>query len=107
MKNNARIVLLLGIACTTAVALGGCGAVRQQARETEARGTIEAGGYTWRIHADSEGGNRISTQGLPSQQHATDAATTLCKKYGRVAQYVKRDSIPLTGFAAFNFNCVR
>ncbi len=75
--------------------------------EMNARETIEAGGYTWKIPADSEGGSTVQTQGLPSRQAATNASTTLCKKYGRVAQYVKHRNLLLTGTAIFDFNCVR
>jgi hypothetical protein len=90
------------------ILLSGCfeGTKRQMA-ETKARGTIEGGGYTWDIPADSAGGNTIQTSGLPSKQAATEASTKLCKKYGRIAQFVNRTDILLLGVVAFDFNCVR
>lgn len=92
--------------CFAAV-LAGCGAMQQQAQETKARGTIEAGGYTWNILAESEGGNTISTNGLPSRQHATDASTILCKKNGRIPQFVKQTGVLLLAIQQFEFNCVK
>lgn len=69
--------------------------------------TIESGGYTWTIQLESEGGNRIQANGAPNRQQATDAANTLCKKHGRVAQFAKHDPMPLLGFQNYTFNCVK
>ncbi len=68
---------------------------------------METGGYTWNILAESEGGNTISTNGLPSRQHATDASAILCKKNGRIPQFVKQTGVILLGIQQFEFNCVK
>ncbi len=103
MENINRIILVVIV--TTLLA--GCAGVKRQVAEMEARGTIEAGGYTWKIRADSEGGNSIQTRGLPGRQAATDASNQLCKKHGRISQFVDRKGLLFTGLAIFNFNCVR
>ena len=90
-----------------AAALTGCGAMQKQAEETKARGTVETGGYTWNILAESEGGNTISTNGLPSRQNATDAAAILCKKNARIPQFSKQTGVLLLGIQQFEFNCVK
>ena len=100
-----NVAILSAIAITTCI--GGCAGMQRQIAEMKARGTIEGGGYTWQIPAESEGGNTIQTRGLPSRQAATEASTKLCKKYGRVAQYDSQKSILITGTMIFNFNCVR
>jgi uncharacterized protein YceK len=103
-----RSVFTVAVATTAfAVALAGCAGIQQQIAAKKARGTIEAGGYTWEIPDESEGGNTVSTHGLPPKQAATEASSILCKKYGRVAQFVKKDGILLTGLQIFSFNCVR
>ena len=89
------------------LSLSACAGLEKQAQDTKARGTIEAGGYTWKIPMESEGGNRVQTNGLPNQQAATEAASILCKKNGRIAQYVKQDGMPLLGVVWFDFNCVK
>jgi len=89
------------------ILLSGCfEGVKRQRAETEARGTIEAGGYTWTIPADSAGGNTIQTRGLPSKQAATEASDKVCKKHDRVAQLVKQKG-SITGLVTFDFNCVK
>lgn len=89
------------------ILLSGCfEGVKRQRDEMEARGTIETGGYTWKIPAESAGGNTIETRGLPSKQAATEASDKLCKKHDRVAQFVKQRSF-LTGSVVFDFNCVK
>ena len=87
--------------------IASCGAVQRRAQATEERGVHEVGGYRWRIQAESEGGNKISTQGLPPRQTATEMANILCKKHGRIAQYVKTDSTLILGNVSFTFNCVK
>lgn len=94
------------LALALALAIAGCG-VKRHVDEMHARGTIEAGGYTWQIPVDSEGGNQVQTHGFPSVQAATDASTILCKKYGRVAQYVSQRGLAVTALQIFTFNCVR
>lgn len=89
------------------ILLSGCAGLKKRAAETEARGTIENGGYTWKIQADSAGGNSIYTHGLPDRQAATNVSNQLCKKHGRVAQFVKQDGSILTGIRVFDFNCVK
>ena len=89
------------------IAVSGCAGIEQRAKESAARGTIETGGYSWRILADSEGGNMISANGLPGIQPATDAAMSLCKKYKRIAQFSKRSGSLLLGVQQFQFNCVK
>jgi hypothetical protein len=96
------LVCFFGVA-----ALTGCGAMQKQVEETKARGTVETGGYTWNILAESEGGNTISTNGLPSRQHATDASAILCKKNGRIPQFGKQTGFILLGIQQFEFNCVK
>ena len=100
-----KLVVLIFILITLVV--GGCSGVKRRAAETQARGTIETGGYTWKISADSEGGNTIRAHGLPGRQAATDASSQLCKKYDRIAQVVRRKPILLIGAVKFDFNCVR
>ncbi len=111
-KTNLPILLISIITILTYVT--GCSSlnnaikqVERQNAEIKARGTIEAGGYTWEIRADSEGGNTIQTRGSPSKQNAIDAATKLCKKYGRIAQYISQERPSITTTIYFNFNCVR
>lgn len=99
------------VTCASAIAVAifviGCAGMNREIEETKARGTIESGGYTWEIPAESEGGNTIRTHGLPSKQAATDASNILCKKHGRIAQFVDQEGILLLGLMIFNFNCVR
>ena len=90
-----------------AVSVAGCAGINQQIAETRQRGTIESGGYTWQIPADSEGGNTVQAQGLPSRQVATTVSSTLCKRHGRVAQFVSQRGVFITGTQIFDFNCVR
>jgi len=104
IKKNIAVFCISAIIIT---GITGCAGAKRRVKEMNARGTIDAGGYTWRIPADSEGGNTVQTRGLPGRQAATEASNTLCKKYGRIAQYASRDHILLTGLAIFNFNCVR
>jgi len=89
------------------ILLSGCAGVNRQVKETLARGTIEAGGYTWQIPAESVGGNSIETHGLPSKQAATEASDILCKKNDRVAQFVEQKSKLILGIQQFRFNCVK
>jgi len=101
-----RRASMVAVALVCGTFTTGC-AVQQQAEETKARGTIETGGYTWSILADGEGGNVISTYGLPGRQPATDAANILCKKYERIAQFTKQKGMLLLGIQQFEFNCVK
>lgn len=102
-----NVAVMCASAVAVAICVAGCAGMNRQIAETKARGTIESGGYTWTIPTDSEGGNTIKTYGLPSRQAATDVSSKLCKKYGRVAQYVDQHPILLTGAMIFDFNCVR
>ena len=86
--------------------LVGCANIQQQAAETRARGKIDAGGYAWSIHLDSEGGNSVTTHGLPNRQAATDASNVLCRKYGRTAQFIRHSGSLILGVQSFDFNCV-
>ncbi len=106
MKNKNKFVHFTTIVAI-AIILTGCAGIKRQAAEMEARGTIEAGGYTWKIPADSEGGNTIQTNGLPSKQAATEASNQLCKKYDRIAQFASRRSILIAGTMIYEFNCVK
>lgn len=69
--------------------------------------TVQAGGYTWYVTSESEGSIRIQANGIPNRQPASEAATIICKKYGRVAQFVKSDPSLIGGFTAYDFNCVK
>jgi ABC-type phosphate transport system substrate-binding protein len=69
--------------------------------------TVQAGGYTWYITSESEGSIRIQANGIPNRQPASEAAGIICKKYGRVAQFVKSDPSLIGGFTAYDFNCVK
>ena len=102
MRTTTMILATSALALLTA-----CGAMQKQVEETKARGTIETGGYTWNILADAEGGNTISTNGLPGRQPAVDASAILCKKYGRIPQYTKQTGVLLLGIQQFEFNCVK
>jgi hypothetical protein len=93
-------ILLFSVGALTA-----CAGIKQQIEATKARGTIDAGGYTWEIPQESEGGVTVRANGLPPRQAATDAASIVCKKYGRVAQFVKQDGSLILGFQQFEFNC--
>jgi hypothetical protein len=86
--------------------ISACSGMRQHMEETKARGPLEVGGYTWRITAESESGNTVSTNGLPSRQYATEASNTLCKKYGRIAQFVKQTGSLLLGRHLNSIACV-
>jgi len=105
MQKKVAVKYAIVIMLTTCVT--SCAGIKRQLAEMEARGTIEGGGYTWKIPAESEGGNSIQTHGFPGKQAATDASTKLCKKYGRIAQYVSHRAILITGTSIFEFNCVR
>lgn len=87
--------------------LAACAGIEQQAAETKARGTIESGGYTWEVPMDTEGAVMVRTRGLPTRQAATEVASTLCKKYGRVAQFVRQRGSLVLGIQEFEFNCAR
>lgn len=104
-KKNIAMLRVSTIAAV--ISISGCAGLNRQVAEMEARGTIEAGGYTWRIPTEYEGGNSVRTQGLPSRQAATEASNKLCKKHGRIAQYVTQRNILMTGSVTFDFNCVR
>lgn len=90
-----------------ALLLSACAGVQQQAAETKARGTIESGGYTWSIPLDTEGAVQVRTTGLPTRQAATEVGSRLCKKYGRVAQFVRQTGSVVLGVQQFEFNCVK
>jgi hypothetical protein len=105
-RATARAVKALAIAGTTLL-LSACAGVQQQAAQTKARGTIESGGYTWTIPMDTEGAVQVQTTGLPTRQAATEVGSRLCKKYGRVAQFVRQTGILMLGVQQFEFNCVK
>ena len=108
MLKNAMIRnTILALGAIPLAILSACGALEKQMEETKARGTIETGGYTWNIIADSEGGNTISTNGLPGRQPAVDASAILCKKYARIPQFTKQTGVLLFGIQQFEFNCVK
>ncbi|MBK9134146.1 MAG: hypothetical protein IPM15_07310 [Betaproteobacteria bacterium] len=69
--------------------------------------TFEHGGYTWRVHQDTEGGNNVRTSGVPSRQVAAEAAGILCKKYGRIAQYQSHRTLLFGASVGFQHNCVK
>ena len=56
---------------------------------------------------ESVGGNAIEAHGFPSKQAATEASDILCKKHGRVAQFVEQESKLILGIQKFRFNCVK
>lgn len=87
--------------------LSACAGIKQQVEETKARGTIESGGYTWAIPMESEGAVAVRTNGLPTRSAATVVGSMLCKKHGRVAQFVRQSGSLILGFQQFEFNCVR
>lgn len=96
-------------ACAVPMVAGivGCAGINQQVQEEKARGYFESGGYTWGITADSEGGNIVKTVGAAPVQAATTVSNMLCKKYGRIAQYVSQTPLSIVLVKEFTFNCVR
>ena len=106
IKMNAIISLVSLISIS--ILLSGCAGIKRQQKEMEARGTIDAGGYTWEIPAESVGGNTVRANGIPSVQAATEASNILCQKNDRVAQFYKRtENTSLFGYQEYSFNCVR
>jgi hypothetical protein len=91
----------------TATLLVGCAGAQQRVEEMKARGTIEAGGYTWVIPLETEGNVTVRTNGLPPMQAGLEAGTIACKKFGRIAQFQKQDASLMLGMVSFSFNCVR
>lgn len=96
-----------GIFVGAAFLISACAGIQQQVEETKARGTIERGGYTWSIPMNTEGAVQVQTNGLPPRQTATEVASILCKKYGRVAQFARQTGSLILGFQQFEFNCVK
>ena len=105
IKMNAIISLVSLIFIS--ILLSGCAGANRQVKEMNDRGTIDAGGYTWKIPAESVGGNAVRANGVPSVQAATEASNLLCKKNDRVAQFVEQKSVMILGFQEFRFNCVK
>lgn len=102
-----KFSLILYTLLASILVITGCAAIEADAAATKARGTVEAGGYTWSFPLESEGNVRVQTNGLPSRQIATTVASARCKKYGRVAQFVKQEAVFMLGVVWFDFNCVR
>jgi hypothetical protein len=95
------------IVAIAAALLVGCAGLAQQVEATKARGTIEAGGYTWAIPLETEGTVTVRTNGLPPKQAGLEAGAIACKKFDRIAQFQKQDGSLILGFQSFTFNCVK
>ncbi|MBZ0093398.1 MAG: hypothetical protein K8F27_14400 [Sulfuricellaceae bacterium] len=100
-------VLLISFGVIMVLQLSGCAEAQRQIEQEKALGTIESDGYTWHIQDDSEGGNTIYAVGDPNKAQATKVASMLCKKYGRIAQFVRKKPLSLVMTSDFDFNCVK